>query len=76
MSPAAICSYVVNAGILEGTVARLIEWMQGNHSPGNIADTRALTWDGLFKALRKEAGEESLIGRAIKSLLDEHKFFD
>jgi hypothetical protein len=76
MSLAAIGSYVVTAGILEGTVARLIEWMRGNPTPGNIADTRSLTWDGLFKALRKEAGAESPIGKAIESLLDEHKFFE
>lgn len=73
LSVAAIGSYIINFGNLEATVCRLIEWLNGNETPGEISVvTRRLPWTGLLAQLRGDA-EGSPVGTAITRLLEEHE---
>lgn len=73
LSVAAVGSYVINFGHLEHGVMRMIEWLGGNTSPGQITtSTLQLGWSQLIQRLRAD-----IVGTAVEAevtrVLEEHQ---
>jgi hypothetical protein len=70
---AAIGGFIVTAGHLEGTICRLIDWLEGSQRPGAISEqTRRLRWSALAQRLEKVADARG-IGTEVCDLLAEFK---
>jgi len=75
-SAATIGSFVINAGHLELTISRVIEWMNGNPTPGAVgSEVRRLNWNQLLTRLKSDAAT-SPIGADVARLLEEHRVDD
>lgn len=74
LSLAAVGNYVISAGHLEATMCRLIEWMAGNQTPGQITGATArLPWTPLVAELRTQAKSAGLAD-TLEALLDAQGF--
>lgn len=73
LSVAAIGSYVINFSHLEHGIMRLIEWLGGNTTPGQISTpTLRFNWSQLIEKLRSDA-VGSPVGAEVAALLDQYQ---